>query len=332
MLFALFVLGFCYEESLLQQGDPKYHNSGEMTGPGSDTHEEYFADIKKSLQTQGRGVRVGPYNSSNSDPSHDTYTAKGGASTNRAPESHEAQDGYRKNPEHIGTKFFTGQGVSDKQKNAPFFAQWGPLKKDDGTGNIVKLEKDGTDGYQKKFLTSGKVDYGWRFHELSEKAYTKEVRSTAGGNLTTLKDTTSAQFSNENEKVTNTADTLKNTRENTKVYKGASATTLLQTKAPTLPNSQELKIETTDQGYTRGTTNAQTTQSGTVGAGNSQETGTFTSQEGGNYVSVLEMPKVTAKKTGVVDVEWRGGDSYTTSKMMNGMKKFIKRAARGEKW
>jgi len=44
------------------------------------------------------------------------------------------------------------------------------------------------------------------------------------------------------------------------------------------------------------------------------------------------MPKVTAAKSGMVDVFWRGGDSYTTSKMMHGMKKFIKRAARGDRW
>jgi len=331
---------------MLQQGgaepyNPEHYNQGDMPAEvdGSiTTHHDYFQGVKTDLQTLGRDVKIGPYVVGNSDPTPATYATKSGTahvkmadrktdgSTPKPVEDHLDQDKYRQDKKHIGTEFYTAENkdTAGKVKASSFYDQWGPLK--NATGKVDK------DVYQKKFLTSGKVDYGWRFHELSEKAYTKEVRSTAGGNLTTLKDTTSAQFSNENEKVTNTADTLKNTRENTKVYKGASATTLLQTKAPTLPNSQELKIETTDQGYTRGTTNAQTTQSGTVGAGNSQETGTFTSQEGGNYVSVLEMPKVTAKKTGVVDVEWRGGDSYTTSKMMNGMKKFIKRAARGEKW
>merc|ERR1719221_548201 len=141
---------------------------------------------------------------------------------------------------------------------------------------------------------------------------------------------TNASFKNANDRVINTATIDNENIETSKVYKGKSATNLLQKKAAT--TSKDTTETTSDVGFDRLKYSSDSGQSGKVGFTNQKETGTYTNQEGANTLSTIEMPKVTAAKSGMVDVFWRGGDSYTTSKMMHGMKKFIKRAARGDRW
>merc|ERR1712013_821837 len=93
----------------------------------------------------------------------------------------------------------------------------------------------------KKFMTTGKIDYSWKFHEKSEKAYTKSVTTTADGNLTKGTDMTNASFKNANDRVINTAEIDNSNTETSKVYKGksAKATALLQKKADTKETTTE---------------------------------------------------------------------------------------------
>lgn len=302
MLALFLTCVLAYEDNLLQA--PLY-------APDTDGK---FAAIATTLTK--KGAVMGPYDSSKPDPTHAMYI--GGQPVVSPVELYDAQDSYTTItlPFYVAKEATTGADTSTKKSE--YFAMW---PKKGGTGPP-------REAYKKKFLTTGSIGYGWKFHELTEKKYTKEVSQDNGGNLTTLYDTTNASFTNKNDKVNVSAVTEKKTVEDAKVFKGKSATTLLQTKSPTTTKT----LDTTDTGYNRSDYAESTKQEGTIGKGNSKESGTYTKQEGANVVSVLEMPKVTAKKSGEVDVEWRGGDSYTTAKMMNGMKKFIKRAARGEKW
>merc|ERR1712013_812794 len=137
----------------------------------------------------------------------------------------------------------------------------------------------------KKILTSGKIDYSWKFHEKSEKAYTKAVTTTADGNLTKGTDMTNASFKNANDRVINTATVDNSNKETSKVYKGKSAS-LLQKKADTKETTTET---TSDVGYDRLKYSSTSGQTGKVGFGNKKETGTYTNQEGANTLSTIEM-------------------------------------------
>jgi hypothetical protein len=316
--FALLVSGNALEESLIQAVDGKlYQNKTETV--------KKFEEIADRLKVKG-GV-IGLYNASKIDPDHGSYYGAGVVADvdSKLVEPFSEQGKYSKIP---ATDIFLTAGPSTPTNpgtESGYWKQWPPKAKTAAAGG-------GTEAYTNKFLTQGKIDYGWKFHEKTEKQYTKEVKAVNAGNLTELTDTTNASFKNKNEKVKVDATTQKDTNVDAKVFKGkkSEVPTLLQTKA--MPYSTEDKTVTKDVGYQKKDITQGTSQEGSVGKGSSKESGTYTQQEGQNTVSLTEKPKVTAKKSGTVDVDWRGGDSYTTSKMMHGMKKFIKRAARGEKW
>jgi len=320
--FAFLVCGNALEESLIQAP----FVNGTLYDNKTKTVEE-FQKIADRLRVKG-GV-IGLYNASKIDPDHNTYYGGANAdvnSTDVEPFGDQAKysKGYSANPFYVAKAIPNGQ-TKKEYKVSNQADQW-PLK---------AMSKDGSippEKYTRKFLTTGKIDYGWKFHEKTEKQYTKEVKAVNAGNLTELTDTTNASFKNKNEKVKVDATTQKDTKVDAKVFKGkkSEVPALLQAKA--LPYSTEDKTVTKDVGYQKKDIQQGTSQEGSVGKGSSKESGTYTQQEGQNTVSLTEKPKVTAKKSGTVDVDWRGGDSYTTSKMMHGMKKFIKRAARGEKW
>jgi len=182
----------------------------------------------------------------------------------------------------------------------------------------------------KKFKTKGQISYGWKFNEFSEKSYEKEVKQVNEGNLTELTDVTDQDFTDSTENVKIDQVVYENTTQKNKVFKGKVGAgdnfALLQTKRYT--NVTYTKAS----GFDRRSDKNVTGQEGSVGKNFKNERDLFTIQEGKNEVKISEKPKVTADKTGKIEVDWMGGDSYTTSKVMHGMKKFLKRASRGDRW
>jgi len=199
----------------------------------------------------------------------------------------------------------------------------------DGTVELKKFSLKDLKGGA-KFKTKGQISYGWKFNEFSEKKYEKEVKQVNEGNLTQLNNVTDQDFTDSTENVKIDQVVYENTTQKNKVFKGKVASdasfSLLQTKR------YQNVTTTMASGFDRRSDSNVTGQKGSVGKGYKNERDLFTIQEGKNQASVSEKPKVTAAKTGKIEVDWMGGDSYTTSKVMHGMKKFLKRASRGDRW
>lgn len=318
----------------------KYQKPKATGGADEADNTQRFKDSAKLLMSLKKQFpKVYSFNSSDKDPSivNDYMMLTTNWSFPTKVEQYDKQTGYL-TADHLHNKKeypipFWLVKTTNSNPPAPYTASFrDKLQKPAGNAGKGYDELIWAKGATKKFLTTGKIEYGWKFHELAEKQYMKEVKATADGNLTSSTDTTDATFQNKKEKRNDTVTTIDDDYMKSKVYKGKSLkTALLQTKTPVVKSFSTVKTSD-DVGFNKVAFNEGSSQTGSIGTGKKIETGTYTNQEGANTISTQEKPKVTAKKTGVVDVEWRGGDSYTTSKMMFGMKKFIKRAARGERW
>jgi len=266
---------------------------------------------------------IGGYNYKNDDPTMSEYFGL----TNEVPSD---MLGWNTNVpmKEVEEEVDDIDPVSKQPKIDPVSKQ--PLKK------TIKREQEAKKFSLKelkagaKFKTKGQISYGWKFNEFSEKKYEKEVKQVNEGNLTQLNNVTDQDFTDSTENVKIDQVVYENTTQKNKVFKGKVASdasfSLLQTKR------YQNVTTTMASGFDRRSDSNVTGQKGSVGKGYKNERDLFTIQEGKNQASVSEKPKVTAAKTGKIEVDWMGGDSYTTSKVMHGMKKFLKRASRGDRW